>query len=95
MDEKLIELGAVAVIFLWSIKEFFSYLKSRKEVSNGESTIATNGLILKELQLMNNNHLHSLKDAIELGNTRVVGAINEGNIRQIELLGEIKGQLSK
>ena len=75
-------------------KEFFTYLKSRKEAIGGEAAIGTSGLILKELQLMNNNHLSSLKEAIEVVNNRVVSAITDCNIRQIELLGEIRGQLS-
>mgnify|MGYP001614277618 CR=1 FL=1 len=51
--------------------------------------------MLKELRAMNENHLHALKDAINDGNNRIVEAINEGTIKQIELLGEIKGSLSK
>jgi hypothetical protein len=44
---------------------------------------------------MDENYLHSLKNAINNGNDRVVDAINSSSVKQIELLGEIKGKLSK
>ena len=44
---------------------------------------------------MNENHLHSLKDAIEKGNERLVDVIHADNTKMIEILGEIKGKLSK
>ena len=96
MAENLLQLGAVAVIFLFAVKEFFSYLKQRKE-SNGGSGGGNSVMeeMLKELRIMNENHLHALKDAINDGNNRIVEAINEGNIKQIELLGEIKGKLDR
>ena len=94
-SESILQLGAVAVIFLFAVREFFGYLKSRKEApaaSNGSGGYL-NQAILKELQTMNTNHLHSLQEAINDGNNRIVDAINNGNIKQIELLGEIKGKL--
>lgn len=99
MEENLIQLGAVAVIFLWFIKEFFVYLKSKKDSTSADvlsgSGNALSVEILKELKLMNNNHLHSLQEEITVGNNRIVEAINTSSVKQIELLGEIKGQLSK
>lgn len=82
-----LELGAVAVIFCFSIREFFKYLKDRKNVGNG----ATNELILMELQTMNNNHLHSMQEAVESGNRELIKTIHDDNMKIIELLGEIKG----
>ena len=91
--ENILQLGAVAVIFLFAVKEFFAYLKAKK--SNGNGSSALNQAILTELQTMNENHLHSLKDAIEKGNERLVDVIHADNTKMIEILGEIKGKLSK
>jgi len=81
-----IELGAIGILFLAAIREFFSYLKSKN--SNGLSD-----QILEELKSMNTNHLQCLKEAIESGNRRLIDSQHQDNIRIIELLGEIKGQL--
>lgn len=91
MPQELLQLGAVAVIFLFAVKEFFSYLKSRKD--NSSKPVMED--MLKELRVMNENHLHSLKDAINDGNARIVEAINDGTVKQVELLGEIKGKLDR
>lgn len=93
MTDNLLQLGAVAVIFLFAIKEFFAWLKQRKE--NGSKSNVVMEAMLGELRTMNENHLHALKDAINTGNDRLVDAINNGNMKQIEILGEIKGKLSK
>lgn len=87
-------LGAVAVIFLFAVKEFFSYLKSRK---NGESPPGTplSNEVVMELKRMNDNHLHTLTDTVRDGNEKIVQTINDGNLKIVEALGEIKGQLKK
>ena len=95
MTQDILQVGAVAVIFLFAIKEYFSWQKSRKENGNSAKGNEVMEAMLKELRNMNENHLHSLKDAINSGNDRIVDAINRGNLKQIELLGEIKGKLSK
>lgn len=95
MTNDLLQLGAVAVIFLFSIKEFFAWLKQRKENGNNGKNNVVMESMLKELRTMNENHLHALKDSINTGNDRIVDAINSNSIKQIELLGEIKGKLSK
>lgn len=95
MDQNILNLGAIGIIFVFAVKEFFSYLKAKK-LENG--TPGTNGgptfnqAIFQELQKMNSNHLHSIKEAIETGNREIVAAINSGNLKMIELLGEIKGR---
>ena len=94
MNENILQLGAVAVIFLFAIKEFFAWMKGRKE-SNGNGSNKIGETMLLELQAIKNNHLHELTDAINAGNDRLVDAINAGNLKTIELLGEIKGKLSK
>ena len=92
MPESLLQLGAVAILFLVGIREFFSYLKSKKETNGNVGYM--NGSILRELQTMNNNHLHSIQDAIESGNSRLIDAMHADNTKMIELLGEIKGHIS-
>lgn len=52
-----------------------------------------NKAILEELQLMNNNHLESLRKTIEDGNRKMLEVSNEANREIIRLLGEIKGFL--
>lgn len=44
---------------------------------------------------MNQNHLHSIQKSIEEGNRNLVQTIHEDNKTMIQLLGEIKGTLSK
>lgn len=88
MEDKLIQIGGIAALFYCFIREFFVYLKSK---NNGG--INGNGAILKELQTMNSNHLHSIQTTIEEGNNRLVDTIHQDNTRMIEILGEIKGRL--
>lgn len=87
-------LGAVAVIFLFATREFFTYLKSRKN-GNSHPEGGFNQQIFQELQRMNDNHLHTLTDAVNEGNKEIVRTINEGNLRIVQALGEIKGQLKQ
>lgn len=88
---ELIELGTVGVIFFFAIKEFFSYLKSRKNKENGVNSQK----ILSELKLTNSNHLQHLNDCINENNSRLVQTIHEDNERIIEILSRIDGKLSK
>ena len=92
-ETNLVQLGAMGIILLFTIKELFAYLRSKK--TNGVNGNSVMEAMLKELRTMNENHLHSLKDAVNTGNDRIVDAINNGNVKQIEILGEIKGKLSK
>ena len=89
-EQNVLELGAIAILFLVGIREFFSYLKSRKESGGND----LNNKILEELQLMNNNHLHTIQEVLEQGNARLIDAIHNDNTKMIELLGEIKGNLT-
>jgi hypothetical protein len=87
---EITQLGAVAVIFLFCVREFFIYIKQRKiSPLNGSGKD-----ILKELQLMNNNHLNEICEKMEEGNIRLINTIHNDNIKIVELLGEIKGKLS-
>ena len=89
VQTELLQLGAVAVIFLFAIKEFFAFMRSRK---NGNGF---NEKILNELRTMNSNHLSGIYKAIDDGNKKLTESMHNDNIRIIELLGEIKGKLSK
>lgn len=84
--ETIAILGPIGVLFFFAIKEFFSYLKSK-------NSPALTDQIFKELQTMNNNHLHSIEDAVKAGNDRIVDALNSGMNKQIEILGRIEGKL--
>lgn len=97
--ENYAQLGTLGIISVLAIKEFFAYLKAKKESTNGGDS---SNAVLKELQLMNSNHLNSIQHAIEEGNAKIVSAFqahsqnehNDSN-RLATLLGEIKGLLSK
>jgi len=79
------EIGAIAFIFILFVREFFAYLKSKKQDPELSSAI------LAELQRMNNNHLHTIDETLRSGNDRLIDVIHGDNTRVIELLGEIKG----
>ena len=91
MTNDILQLGGIVALFALMIRELFSYLKSRKEGGNHGNPIMES--MLKELRIMNENHLHSLKDSINIGNDRIVDAINSSSVKQIELLGRIEGRL--
>ena len=95
----ILQLGAVAVLFLFAIKEFFSYLKAKKQPAldkeKDDKSSEVFKAIFQELQKMNSNHLHTIQGCIETGNRELVKTIHDDNIKMIEILGEIKGALSK
>ena len=93
-ENSILQLGAVAILFLVGIREFFSYLKAKGN-GNINSTGTHDKAILEQLQTMNNNHLHSVEEAIRDGNKEIVKAISDGNLRIVDSLGEIKGKLSR
>lgn len=91
MDEKMLsEIGAVAIIFIFCVKEFFSYLKTKKNGGDG-----TAKAILGQLTKMNENHLHDLRNCIDSGNRELIKTIHDDNTKMIEILGRIEGKLSK
>lgn len=93
MQEVLNVAGAVALAGL-VVKEVFAYL-NKKGSGGGEAVLILQEQLLNEMKKQNTNHLSHIQEAIEHGNSRIVDAINGGNIKTIELLGEIKGRLSK
>ncbi len=90
-EESFLQIGAVAIIFIFAVKEFFAYLKVKKQNGNG----GLNAAILKELQTMNSNHLTTLTKAINDGNEKIVSAIHSKDGQMLEILGEIKGNLNQ
>lgn len=83
-DTETLQLGTVAILFLLFIKEFFAYLKSKKS-PNG-----TDKELLKQVTLMNENHLNSICKEIKDGNQNVVNAITIMNRElgdKIDLVG--------
>jgi type II secretory pathway pseudopilin PulG len=92
MENNLIQLGAIGILFAIAIREFFGYLKKRN--SNREDDHYFRA-ILQELKAMNENHFHSLEKAIKEGNDRLIIEIHADNSRMIELLGRIEGKLGK
>jgi len=89
---EILQIGAIGAVFYCAIREFFSYLKSRKQSNGLDNALSS---VLGEFQKLNGNHLHSIEAAINEGNERLVDAIHCDNIKIIELLGEIKGHLTK
>lgn len=89
MIKEYIELGAVAVIFILAIKDFFKYL------TNKDVRPTHDKKVLEELRAMNSNHLHTIENAIREGNRDIVKSINSGNMKLAQLLGEIKGSIRK
>jgi len=55
MNPDIIQLGAIGIIFLFAVKEFFSYLKSRK---NG-------GGLTREVKIIGENHLEHMYDEMK------------------------------
>ena len=93
MDPKeLLDVGAIAVIFAFCVKEFFTYLKNKK---NGNSNGVISQAILGELTRMNNNHLEHIQDCMVQNNKDLIKAIHDDNTKMIEILGRIDGKLSK
>ena len=85
----------VVVCFLW-----FMYEQQKLKKENGNTKIVdnqrdaiNNNDVLKELQMMSSNHLHSIEMAIKDGNSEIVKAINEGNFKIVEKVSELCGFL--
>lgn len=52
------QLGAIAIIFLFFIKEFFGFLRNKKNNKG-------NGEILKAVNAIRQNHLDSIKEKLD------------------------------
>lgn len=91
MEQSPIEILGIAALFALAIREFFVYIKSR----NSNTADDFGKRIFEELKLMNGNHLHSIENAINDGNAQLIHSMHEDNMKIIEALGEIKGNLKK
>lgn len=80
MEQNIYQYGAVAIIFLFSIKEFFAYLRSRRNNSNGKTqnnrqddSIQRNDVgiarIEERLKSIEKNHLPSIEKELERNRT--------------------------
>lgn len=95
---QMLELGALAAIFGLAVKEFFSWLKTKKEKDGNE---LVNQQLLDAITEQNTNHLHAIQTTMDgmckdlnLGNDRVVKAITDMHTDLASRLGEIKGVLN-
>lgn len=80
MIEENILQGTVAILFLLFIKEFFSYLKSKKDNKG-------NGNITKLIQNLETNHLSEINLKLE--------KVDDKLDRVINILIEIKEKIKK
>jgi len=74
-------LGPVGILFFFAIKEFFSYLKSKKNGKNG------NGNIIKMIEALRNNDLGEVNYKLN--------KVDDKLDRIINILIEIKGKLER
>lgn len=96
MTKDYVELGALAVIFLFAIKEFFAWLRTRK---NGNAT-EVNKQLLDAITVQNQNHLTHINTALDkmcndinCGDDKIVEAIKAMHIDLSARLGELKGKI--
>lgn len=72
MDESIYQLGAVAIIFIFFLKEFFAYLKSKSESSKQDPLdrkqdiqIAKIEERLATIEKLTSNHIAHIQDDIK------------------------------
>lgn len=87
-----LNIGAVAIVFVFCVKEFFKWLgkKGQKGELNGYGK-----LLLDEMKTQNQNHLHTIETGMNDGFDRIVDTLNNNDKQIIQLLGEIKGVISR
>lgn len=95
LTPEILNLGALAIIVLFTIKEAFSYFKSRdnKRVSEGHNQV--DKATLAELKLMNENHLTTICRVIGEGNKENVKAISDMNVNLGNKLDVISDGISR
>ena len=96
--DKYIELGAIGILFAIAIREFFAWLKTRKN-GNGNGN-GFNKQLLDAITTQNQNHLTHINVSLDkmcadinCGNDRVVKAITDMHIDLASRLGELKGKI--
>jgi hypothetical protein len=88
--KQYLELGGIAGLFALFITQYFQTQRSKKDPLNG-----TGKAILQELQTQNGNHLEHIQQGITDGFKELQNSIHTDNMKIVELLGEIKGNLNK
>lgn len=86
MSDNYLQIGAVAIIFLFAIKEFFAWLKVRRN-GNGNDALEALNLMNARLKEMGNDNHHE-----------VIGKLDElvkVNNEQLYILKDVKGSLEK
>ena len=81
LEDNILQLGAVAIIFIFFLKEFFSYLKNKNNGKNG------NGNISKMIETLRNNDLGEVNYKLD--------RVDDKLDRIINVLIEIKGKLER
>ena len=86
IEENLLQLGSVAVIFIFFI---YMYFKGEKE-KKGNSTERQ---LLEQVTAMNDNHLNTICENITEGNKEITKAITDMHLDLAKILGRIEGKL--
>jgi len=90
LTSELLQLGSIAVLFLFFIREFFVFLKNKNNKNDGKNDT----IIMEELQQLKNNHMHEISGKIDGLRERLKDLDNK-NEKVIEILIEIKTILLK
>jgi hypothetical protein len=95
MEQEILNLGALAVIAAIAIEKFFLFLKFIfnwvKEKKNGSNYLPDIMIdIRRELELMNTNHLNSIKECIEKGQSKIMDTNTEMLKVMIEMNTNLK-----
>jgi len=84
LSPEIVNLGALAVVFMYFIDKVFSYFKSKKDKNSNDN-------IFKLLNILKNNDLSEISKKIERLEDRMDGRFDE----IIKILGEIKEKIRR
>jgi hypothetical protein len=90
MPTEYAQLGVTGIALILIIKELFSYLKvltAGKKTDKNEILVETMSMLLAEVKLQNNNHLHHIEKDMRI--------LADSSFKQVELLARIEGKLSR
>lgn len=87
MEMDYAQLGITGVALILIIKELFSFLKTVVGGNKKTDLSETMSMLLTEVKLQNNNHLHHIEKDMR--------TLAENVPKQIELLARIEGKLSR
>jgi len=96
----ILQLGMVGLLFFLAIREFFAYLKTKKNNNNSNGN-KVNEQLLEAITAQNDNHLSSMQHSLDnmrkdinTGNDRIVSAITDMHTDLASGVGEVKGKLN-